>query len=192
MCALPAKPQPVTEDEYLEFERHSDTKHEFIDGQVYAMAGASERHNLIVGNTYSGIHSHLRPRPCRVYPSDMRVKIEASSQYTYPDISGLCGEPTYADNGRDTLTNPLFIIEVLSPMTEQYDRGAKFLTYQRIVSLQDYVLVAQPKPRIEHFQREHRRWIYTLVEGLDTTLYLPSIDCTLTLMDVYEKVGFEA
>lgn len=146
---MSAQPNPVTEAEYLEFERNSEQK------------------------------------------SDMRVKIEVNSQYAYPDISGLCGEPVYADNERNTLANLLFIIEVLSPATEQYDRGAKFLTYQRIVSLQDYVLVAQDKPRIEHFQREDTRWIYTLVEGLDSKLHLPSIDYMLMLADVYEKVRFE-
>lgn len=191
MSAQSASPQPITETEYLEFERNSELKHEFINGQVYAMAGASEKHNLIVGNTYSAIHGHLRPRPCRVYPTDMRVRIDAISQYTYPDISGLCSDPTYANDHADTLTNPLFVIEVLSPSTERYDRGAKFIAYQMIPTLQDYLLIAQDMPQIEHFRRDGKHWIYTRAAGLDDTIQIPSIQYTLALSDVYEKITFD-
>ncbi len=191
MTALPATPQPVSEAEYLEFERNSDTKHEYINGQIYAMVGASLRHNRITINVQSSIHAQLRKRPCDVFPSDMRLKIIATAQYTYPDVSGLCGDPDLTDDHLDTYTNPLFIVEVLSPSTERYDRGPKFDAYKTIPSLQDYVLIAQHHPLVEHFRRDGENWIHASAATLDTSVYLPSIDCTLALSDIYEKVTFE-
>ena len=191
MTALPATPQPVTEAEYLEFERNSDTKHEYINRQIYAMVGASEKHNLISGSTYVALYLQLQKRPCRVYPSDMRLKIIATAQYTYPDVSGLCGDPDLTDDHLDTYTNPLFIVEVLSPSTERYDRGPKFDAYKTIPSLQDYVLIAQNHPLVEHFRRDGENWVHASAATLDAAVYLPSIDCTLALSDIYEKVTFE-
>lgn len=185
-------PQPMTEAEYLAFERESSTKHEFIGGRLVAMVGASERHNLIVGNTLSAIHAHLRQRPCRVYPSDMRLQIAAHGQYTYPDISGLCGDSHLTDDHLDTYTNPLFIIEVLSPSTERHDRGAKFGAYKAIPSLQDYLLISQDTPQIEYFRRDGERWVYTDAVGLAASITVESIGCTLPLADVYDKISFEA
>jgi Uma2 family endonuclease len=191
MSALP-KPLRMTEAEYLEFERASETKHEYIGGEVFAMTGASRHHNLITGATYASLFLQLRGRPCEVYPGDMRVQVRASGLYTYPDIGVVCGEAQLADTHLDTLINPLLIVEVLSPSTELYDRGRKFQYYRHIESLREYVLIAQDAPRIERFVRQGDVWQFSDAVGLDASLELPSIGCTLALADVYEQVTFEA
>lgn len=190
MSALP-KSLRMTEAEYLEFERASETKHEYIAGEVFAMTGASEAHNLITSNVIFLLRSQMRGRPCKVYPGDMRVQVRASGLYTYPDISVVCGEAQLADTHLDTLINPLLIVEVLSPSTELYDRGRKFQHYRHIESLREYVLIAQDAPRIERFVRQGDVWQFSDAVGLDASLELPSIGCTLALADVYEQVTFE-
>jgi Uma2 family endonuclease len=183
----------VVKAEYLAFERSSETKHEFIDGFVYAMSGASRSHNLITNYTSALLINQLQGQPCEVYPSDMRVKVEATGLYTYTDISIVCGEVQLAGDEFDTLLNPVLIIEVLSPTTESYDRGKKFHHYQQLESLREYVLIAQDSPRIERFLRQNGgTWVLTNVTGLDGRLQLASIDAALALADVYQKVTFEA
>jgi Uma2 family endonuclease len=181
----------VTSEEYLKFERTSEEKHEYYAGEIFAMSGASENHNLIVGNLIAGFHSQLRQKPCKIYPSDMRVKIRSSGLYTYPDVTVVCGTPEFEDNNFDTLLNPTVIIEVLSPSTEAYDRGKKFQHYRTIHSLQDYILIAQDSTRIDHFTLRENEWIFSDANSLDGVITLPSIDCTLHLSDVYEKVTFD-
>ncbi len=172
-------------------ERLSEEKHEYFRGEVFAMTGASENHNIIVGSTFAALYTQLRKRPCQIYPSDMRVKIPFTGLYTYPDISIICGTPEFEDNILDTLLNPTVIIEVLSSSTEQYDRGKKFQHYRTIESLHDYILIAQDSYRIEHFGRQGRQWILTDAKGLDASVTLPSIECSLPLSEVYEKVTFD-
>lgn len=188
-------PQPMrmTEADYLKFERASETKHEYIAGEVFAMTGASQHHSLISGSVIAALYGQLRERPCKVYPGLMRLVIAASNVYTYPDISVVCGESILADDQHlDTLTNPMLIIEVLSPSTELYDRGRKFQYYRQIESLREYVLIAQDAPRIERFVRQGDVWQFSDAVGLDASLELPSIGCTLALGDIYEQVTFEA
>ena len=188
MTALPH--QYHTPASYLEFERASEEKHEFLAGEIFAMAGASERHNLIMGNTLASLHGQLRGRDCRVYPSDMRVKIAATGLYTYPDISVVCGGSEFEDDQRDTLLNPAVIIEVLSPTTEAYDRGKKFQHYRTLASLQEYLLIAQDVPRIEHYVRQpDNQWLLSDLGGGSGAVHLPSIGCALALVDVYEGVA---
>lgn len=188
MSALPFDTTPMTEDQYLAVERASDLKHEFHDGEVFVMTGASRAHNLIAANLITTLNNQLRDRPCEVYPADMRVKVQTSGLYAYPDISVVCGEAQFVDDAFDTLTNPVLIIEVLSPSTEAYDRGGKFQHYRRLISLQEYLLVAQDSPRIERFLREGNRWTFSDGEGLEATFDLPSIGCALALEEVYRKV----
>jgi Uma2 family endonuclease len=193
MVARPQQPIAMTEPEYLEFERASDLKHEFIAGDVFAMTGASEVLNLICTSTSYILYGQLRNRPCKVYPSDMRLKVGAAKLYTYPDITVVCGEAQFTDDLLDTLVNPTVIIEVLSPSTERYDRGKKFQDYRQIESLREYVLISQDSPHIERFLRQdHGKWELTDASGLDVTLELMSIACMLPLTDVYEKVTFPA
>ncbi len=185
--------QYYTGGQYLALEREADYKSEFINGQIFAMSGASREHNLISLNLASTLHAQLRGKPCEAYISDMRVKVDPTGMYTYPDVVAVCGEPHFEDSRVDTLVNPTVIIEVLSPSTEAYDRGDKFAHYRRLESLTDYVLVAQDKLRVEHFVRvgdEGEQWMFTEISGLDGTLHLASIGCNVSLRDIYDKVEF--
>jgi Uma2 family endonuclease len=185
-----AQPDRVwTVDEYLRFERASESKHEYTNGTVHAMAGASAAHNTITGNIFASLHGQLRSRPCTLFPSDMRLKIPQEHSYTYPDIAVVCGEIVYDDSEQDTLLNPTVLIEVLSPSTEMYDRGKKSQRYRMLPSLREYLLVAQDIPYIEHFVRySDHQWLLSDVRSTQTALLLPSIDCTLLFSDIYAKV----
>jgi Uma2 family endonuclease len=142
-----------TPEQYLDIERAADYKSEYFDGEIFAMAGASEEHNTITFNLSGALVPQLRGTGCRGYAGDMRVKVDASGLYTYPDVVVVCGERHFTDDHLDTLTNPTLIVEVLSPSTEGYDRGQKFANYRRIPSLETYVLVAQDRAHIEKFER---------------------------------------
>lgn len=185
-------PQPkpfITEAEYLALERDSLVKHEYYDGEIFAMSGATEAHNLIAANVVASLHGQLRRRPSRVYGSDMRVKVLRTGLNTYPDVSAVCGQLQFAHDTRDTLVNSVLIIEVLSPSTERYDRGMKFQNYRTIDSLQDYILIAQDELQIEHYSRQRKgQWLLNEASGSEATLALPSLQCQLALADVYEKV----
>lgn len=182
----------VTEEEYLHDERASAVKREYYAGHVYAMAGASEQHNLIAMNIAAILRTQLRGRDCRAYPSDMRVKVVATGLYTYPDFTIVCGPSQFTDPAkRDALTNPAVIIEILSPSTERYDRGEKFQHYRTIATLQEYILVAQNKYRIERFtRREHNAWVLTDIVGQEATLTLSTVDMMIPLVEIYEQVTF--
>lgn len=181
-----------TVEEYLALERSSDEKHEFIDGEVYAMSGASLKHNRIVGSTYASLFNQLVNKPCEPLPSDMLVKINQRN-YTYPDISVVCGKAQLEpDAPLDTLLNPTLIVEVLSPSTEKYDRGKKFDLYRTLPSLQEYLLIAQDEYRIERYLRQSDgNWVFTAGVGIDASIELPSISAALKLVDVYRQVTFE-
>jgi Uma2 family endonuclease len=180
----------VTPADYLAAERISAEKSEYINGHVYAMAGASRVHNLIVGNTFAELRAQLRGRTCEAYVNDMRVKVERTGMYTYPDVIGLCEEPRFEDENVDTLLNPAVIIEVLSPSTERYDRGEKFAHYRRLESLREYILIAQDIRRIEHYRRDGDTWVLTEVSEPESALVILSISCTLRLSEIYDRVDF--
>jgi Uma2 family endonuclease len=182
----------VSVEEYLELEKHADYKSEYFDGEVFAMAGGTPEHNLIAANLIRELGNQLEERPCRVYPSDQRVKIPDTGLYTYPDLSVVCEEPQFEEPGRCALLNPTLIVEVLSETTEAYDRGDKFAHYRRVASLREYVLVASNRRRIERFTRQDGGSEWVLAECSDATgsLPLPSIQCVLSLPRVYSKVEF--
>jgi len=180
----------MTPAEYLAFERaQPNARHEYLNGEITMISGTSMAHNQIVINVLASLHTQLRRSPCRVFPSDMRVKVPATGLYTYPDIVALCHEPRVEDDVLDTLLNPQVIIEVLSPSTEAYDRGAKFDHYRSITSLQTYVLIAQDTPQIELFERQEQgHWLLSVVKGWEAHVRLEAIDCELALVEVYERV----
>ena len=183
----------LTPTEYLALERNSETKHEYYAGQIYPMAGATERHNLISLNAGSELRVQLRKRPYRVYVSDMRVKISETGLYTYPDVTVVGGEPQFEGNQSDVLLNPVVIIKVLSKSTEAYDRGKKFEHYRTISTLVEYLLIAQDSYHIEHYIRQtDGQWLYTATKGLQRTVHLPMIGCDLQLEEVYDKVEVAA
>ena len=179
-----------TPEEYLALERKADYKSEYANGQVIAMAGASRSHNLIAGNLYREVSQQLRGRPCEAYISDMCVKVSRTGLYTYPNVVVVYGEIHFEDVHNDTLLNPTVIVEVLSASTEAYDRGEKFAHYRRLESLQEYLLVAQDKVRIEHYVRQGAQWVLSEASTLDETVQLASIGCDVALRDVYDKVQF--
>ena len=181
----------MTASEYLEFERNSLEKHEFYNGEIYAMAGAKERHNLIVSYLIINIGTKFKNKHCVVYPSDMRVVIDEYNHYTYPDVTLVCGERKFLDNKNDCLLNPNVIIEVLSDSTEKYDRGKKFEAYRNLISLREYMLVSSEHKKIELFTKTTEgKWLLS-ENGIEDTIIIPTLDLTLLLSDVYDKVEFE-
>jgi Uma2 family endonuclease len=181
--------QHYTREEYLALERQAQCKSEYYAGEIFAMAGASRWHNLIVTNVLRELSLQLKGRPCTTYPSDMRVKVSPAGLYTYPDVTVVCGAAQFEDNQQDTLLNPTLIVEVLSESTEAYDRGGKFAHYRKLASLVEYVLITQTKPHIEHYVRQpDNRWLLAEADSLHDALHLPSIDCHLALAEVYDKV----
>jgi len=181
----------VSPDEYLRVERAAESKSEYDDGNVVAMAGASLRHNLTVGGIVRSLGNRLGDR-CMVLPSDMKVRVLNPTRFFYPDVSVICDPPRFADDERDVLLNPLIVIEVLSEATASFDRGRKFLSYQAIDSLLEYVLVSAEHPLVEHYRREKSHWIYTKSEGLDSSIALPAAACEVPLREIYYQLEFES
>ena len=186
-----SQPKPYyTPAEYLALERAAEYKSEYLAGEIYALAGAGEQHNTLTLNIAAELRTQFRGRPCRVYASDLRVKIAASGLYTYPDVVTACGELRFEDGHRDTLLNPTVVFEVLSPSTEAYDRGKKFAHYRRLESLMEYVLVAQDEVYVEHYTRQGNDWLLREARARGDTIRLPSIAAALTLASIYENVEF--
>jgi Uma2 family endonuclease len=193
VSALPQPKPYLTPEEYLALERQAEIKSEYWQGEVYALAGASRRHNLVAANLTAALNLQLKNRPCEAYVSDMRVKVARADHYSYPDVTVVCGQAEFEDRSEDTLLNPTVLIEVLSPSTEAYDRGAKFEFYRTLESLTDYLLISQSKPIIEHFARQpDERWLLSTYKGLEAVAAIPSIGCELRLADVYDKVTWPA
>lgn len=183
--------QIITPVEYLEQERSAVIRSEYFNGCVYAMSGASLKHNRVVAALAVTLGTQLRHQLCEPFFGDMRVKVSTSGLYTYPDIVVVCGEPQLEDEHFDTLLNPTVIMEVLSPSTEVYDRGDKFAHYRSLASLTDYLLIAQDKPCIEHYQRQaNEYWSYFVATGLAANVEIATIGCTLSLAEVYERLRF--
>jgi Uma2 family endonuclease len=191
---MSAAPEPsLTPEEYLARERQAEAKCEYLQGEVFAMVGASREHNLIAVNVAGELRRQLHDRDCEVYQSDMRVKVSPTGLYTYPDVTVVCGEPQFEDAEADTLLNPNVLIEVLSPSTADYDRGGKFAHYRRLSSLAEYVLISQDRCLVEHHVRQPQdQWLLSEQDSLDATLDLPSIGCELQLSEIYLKVRLEA
>ena len=181
----------VTPEEYLAAERLSETRSEYLDGGVYPMTGGTANHIRIVSNIDTQLNNQLDGRPCDVFPIDMKVRLPDSRKFFYPDLVVVCGEVRYHDGRKDIILNPDLVIEVLSPSTEAFDRGAKFRAYRTIESLKEYVLVAQDSPSVEQYVRnDDGSWKFTEAVGLERSLTLPSVECTLSLAAVYKRVEF--
>jgi Uma2 family endonuclease len=181
----------LTWQEYLAFERASETKHEFFDGEVFAMSGGTFSHAAIIGNITWSLKNALRDRKCAVLPNDMRV-LTPSGLSTYPDVVVTCG-PEFDDEQKDTLVNPITIFGVLSRTTEGYNRGRKFVNYRTIESLKDYVLVSQHQPLVEHFAREEGtgRWVLTTYDTLEAVVDISSLGIRLPMIEIYAQINFE-
>jgi len=179
-----------TFEDYLAAEREErEIRHEFFGGEVFAMVGTTENHNIIVSNIVRELGMQMKGRSCLVYSNDMRVRIEAADAAKYPDVTALCGERRFHDDKRDVLLNPSLIVEVLSPSTEAYDRGEKFAIYRRLPSLREYLLISQDKIAAElHVRQPDRRWLLSEYDVPEAEVPLPSVDCRLPLREIYDKV----
>ncbi len=178
-------------DHYLELERAAQTRHALIHGEMIGMAGASEPHVLIAGNILTELNIQLRGRQCRVYGSDMKVAVAETGLYTYPDVVAVCGEPLFRDGSRDVLLNPSLIVEVLSPSTEAFDRGAKFAHYRRLPSLREYVLIAQEEMRVEVYMAvDDGTWSLREYSDPNAEVPLTSVNVRLQLAEAYRLVEF--
>jgi Uma2 family endonuclease len=188
-----ALPEPhFSKSEYVTLENEAQTKSEYIDGQIYAMAGGSPRHAEIGGNVYHALRNQLGGKLCRPFNSDLRVEVLASGTTFYPDASVACPPLEYSPDDAYALTNPVVLVEVLSPSTEKFDRGEKWARYQRIASLRDYILILQDKMRLEHYARqEGNRWLLSVYEQPEDVAVLQGVECSLKLAEVYERVTFE-
>jgi Uma2 family endonuclease len=183
----------LTPAEYLAMESQSAEKHEYLRGEVFAMAGATPKHNLFCGNIIGALRERLRARRCAVMPSDQHVYVEATELGTYPDVTVVCGAAKYHRDFPRSVVNPSILVEVLSASTEAYDRGVKFNHYRRIESLREYILVSTDRFAVDHFVREaDGSWRFTTVEDLDGVLKLPSVDIAIPLAEIYENLDVVA
>lgn len=186
-------PRRYTVEEYLRIERDTTERHEFRDGEILAMSGGSVRHSLIIANAGREIGNRLKGKPCRVYDSNLRVRVARRTLYSYPDITVVCGSPVVDpdDRGGETVINPHLVVEVLSPTTEGYDRRSKFDRYRQIESFREYVLVSQDTPRVEaFFRRDDGTWTFDVAAGVEAVARLRSLDIDLPLGEVYAGVEF--
>jgi Uma2 family endonuclease len=191
---MSAQPQArLTPERYLEIERAAEFRSEYYNGRMYAMSGGSYNHVRIIGNLTGELHAALKAGRCAVNPSDLRVRVSPGGLYTYPDVTVVCGDPKFADDQKDTLLNPVFIAEVLSPSTEAYDRGFKSAQYRKLESLQEYALISQAEPRVEVFRRQPGGdWLLSESAGLDAACRIDCLDSRIALAEIYSKVTFEA
>jgi len=195
------QPQPTyTVEEYLTLERQAEERHEYLDGQIYAMAGESLEHSVICINIAAELRNQLKGKPCSTLSPNMKIysgppikeQRTTKGMFSYADVTVVCGEPLFHNEHRDVLLNPTVIIEVLSPTTEAFDRGEKFLRYRtHIETMTEYVLVSQSRPLIEHFLRQAGgQWLYSSAGEQEDSLYLASIECRLQLSEVYDRITF--
>ena len=182
----------ITPEEYLQAEAESFEKHEYYDGKIYAMAGGTDYHNLISLNTGAELNLRLRGSNCRAYSSDMKIGIPTANTFLYVDASVVCGESQYYRNRKDTIINPVVVVEVLSPSTEGRDRGEKFELYETLPTLKQYILINQFRPRVEYWRRtENGLWLGGFTTKIDSSLPIEALGIELPLRYIYDNVTFE-
>jgi len=185
--AVQRNPIFISPEEYLDIERSSNVRHEYVSGEMYEMATPSQAHGEILSNTNSAFVNLLRETPCR---SNVGVSVKAPASFLVPDMVVYCNSGDFTKD--NILQNPVLIVEVLSPTTRNYDHGEKWMRYQLLPSLMHYMLVSQDKAQVELFTRETTGWHYAVHTGLDAVVDLVHIDCRLTLASIYERVNFES
>lgn len=187
MMAVPQR--KWTPEEYLAYDRETPDRFGYFDGEIFAMSGATRKHNLVNSNLCTVLNPQAKKHGCEVYANDMRVRIPATDLYTYPDLVVVCRDPQFEDESEDTLLNPVMLVEVLSPSTEGYDHGKKFGHYRTVPSLQLYLMVAQDVGHVELYERQaDSRWLLYETRDFEETLELPKIGATLALRDIYDGV----
>lgn len=186
-----SQPQAFDPDEYLAWEQAQSCRHEYIDGEVFAMSGASDAHATVAGNLFAAIHGQTRGTPCKPFIADMKVHVEAANSFYYPDLVVTCDPRDRRPETRYAKQHPALIVEILSPSTEAYDRGKKFAAYRQLESLQEYVLVGLEERRIEVFRRNASGFWVLHPVALDETLELPSIDFRCPVAEIFEGLEEE-
>ena len=186
--ASPAAQTIYTPEEYLALERKATLKSEYLNGEILAMSGANFAHNFLTVDVATELNIQSRGQDWEVYMSNRRVRTSAKGAYFYPDVIVCCGEPEFEDNVFDTLLNPILVVEVLSPSTEAFDKGEKFMHYQELASLREYILVSQDRVRVEHYRLTQTQWVQTEFQAREDVLPLASIGCELPLQDIYRRV----
>ncbi len=182
-----------TPEEYLGMETKSDIRHEYFDGEIVAMAGASLNHNRIVGNAFVELHAALQGKPCEVFQTDLRLAAKKRRAFTYPDVFVICGKIEFDATRDDTVTNPILIIEVWSKSTQQRDASIKFEAYRQIPSLQEYVMIDQARVHVERYRRSNEIfWVLATFEELDAQVELASVGITIPVRVFYQSVEFRS
>jgi len=190
MSAIPK--HKMTMEEYIEFDQNNEGRWEYFDGEVIDMAGGTLNHNQIASNISRVLGNKLEEKGCRALPGDMRLKVPKALPYRYPDVVVACGEPIIETiQGQEMLVNPLLIVEVLSASTKAYDFDFKFTAYQSIESFQEYLLVAQDRPRVTQYVRQpDGQWVRRDIEGMESVVKFATVDCELTFSEIYRLVKF--
>jgi len=193
MSAIPITSQQMTLEEYLEFDYNAEGRYEYFDGEVIEMSGGSPEHSLLGSQIIFLLRRELNPKGCLVFQSDVRIKVPAMLPYRFGDVSALCGEPIYEDLGKSRLlVNPTLIVEVLSPSTENYDREEKFKAYKSIESLREYILVSQIKKFVTLYAKHNEKFWFQSEYVDGETLRLESLDCDLSVDEIYLGIVFES
>ena len=181
----------ITSAEYLELERAAQYKSEFYQGEMIEMVGASLIHNRVKDNLVRAFGNRLSNGPCQEFSSDAKIYVDRTGSYFYPVVVVVCGKPEVQDGKGDVLLNPVVVVEILSPSTESFDRGMKFLHYQRVPSLREYLIVSQDQPLVQRYVRhDDNSWLLNSFEGLEVTLELKSIPVSIPMADVYGRIEF--
>jgi Uma2 family endonuclease len=187
-------PQPkiyLSQQEYLEFERNSEEKHEYYNGEIFAMSGASFKHNIIEDNIRGELHNFLKGKQCRSFGSNLRTSVHSNTSYTYPDVIIICGKPEFTDDQFDTVLNPTLIIEILSASTANYDKGIKFELYREISSLKEYITLDSQKIHVEQYvKNDNKTWTLQEFKSLSDSLTLTCIKMPVLVDDWYQGVEF--
>ena len=190
MTALPKKSK-YTPAEYLALEEKAETRSEFWNGEIVAMAGGDINHQQIVSNITQFLGAKVRGK-CRIFPSEMKVWVKKRNKFFYPDLTIICDKPNFYKNRRDTIDNPVMIVEVLSKSTASFDRAEKFLSYQTLETISEYVLISQERAAVEQYiKREDGNWIYQATIGLDSEVSFSSINTSLKTSEIYDLVEYE-
>ena len=177
----------LTYQDYLALERQTDTRYEFLDGEAWMMSGGSLRHSALKANVLTAIATALERGPCRAFDADAKVRVSATGLATYPDLSVVCGPLERHPEDHNALTNPTVLVEVLSPTTERWDRGGKFIHYQQLASLRHYLLIDQDEARVEHFERAASGWHYS-VHGPGERVVIAAANITLDIEQIYQNL----
>jgi len=187
---MSSRPAYLTPAEYLEIERRAETRSEYFNGEMFAMAGGTDKHASITLNVAAELRQRLRSKPCRVYSTDLRLRVTPTGLYAYPDVMVICGDVQYADGHHDIVLNPRLIVEVLSRSTKSYDLGEKFEHYRSLPSLTEYLTVAQDKPAVDQRTRQQDVWVLKTYNDLSQVIELTSIGASLPLSEIYDRIDF--